>query len=56
MIFLTCRDMEADELKGFDSGADDYITKPFSLAVLRRRIAAVRKRGEDRGAFMRTAF
>ncbi len=44
VIFLTCRDMEMDELKGFVCGADDYITKPFSLSVLRKRIAAVLRR------------
>lgn len=41
VIFLTCRDLEADELQGFDSGADDYVTKPFSMPLLRKRIAAV---------------
>lgn len=46
VIFLTCRDLEADELDGFSSGADDYITKPFSLPVLHKRIAAVLKRCE----------
>ena len=49
VIFLTCRDLEADELNGFNSGADDYITKPFSLPVLRKRIAAVLKRNEVLG-------
>lgn len=49
VIFLTCRDLEADELKGFSSGADDYITKPFSLPVLRKRISAVLKRNEVLG-------
>lgn len=44
VIFLTCRDLETDELNGFSSGADDYITKPFSLPVLHKRIAAVLKR------------
>ncbi|MDE6519160.1 MAG: response regulator transcription factor [Ruminococcus sp.] len=49
VIFLTCRDLEADELNGFNSGADDYITKPFSLPVLRKRISAVLKRNEVLG-------
>ncbi len=44
VIFLTCRDLETDELYGFNSGADDYVTKPFSLPVLHKRIAAVLKR------------
>lgn len=47
VIFLTCKDMEADELEGFSVGADDYITKPFSLPILRKRIAAVLKRDAD---------
>lgn len=49
VIFLTCRDMEQDELNGFNSGADDYVTKPFSLPVLHKRIAAVLKRVESSG-------
>lgn len=44
VIFLTARDMEQDEMNGFDCGADDYITKPFKLPILHRRIlAALRK-------------
>lgn len=49
VVFLTCRDLEADELSGFNCGADDYITKPFSLPILRKRIAAVLKRNESQG-------
>lgn len=49
VIFLTCRDLEQDELKGFICGGDDYITKPFSLPVLRKRIAAVLKRSRASG-------
>lgn len=46
VIFLTARDMEQDELQGFDCGADDYITKPFRMPILHRRIeAALRKSG-----------
>lgn len=47
VIFLTCRDLETDELLGFDCGADDYITKPFSMPLLRKRIAAVLKRNNS---------
>lgn len=44
VIFLTARDMERDEMRGFDCGADDYITKPFKMPILHRRIqAALRK-------------
>lgn len=45
VIFLTARDLEAEQLRGFDLGADDYITKPFSMQLLRRRVAAVLRRG-----------
>lgn len=44
VIFLTARDLEVDEIKGFDVGADDYITKPFSLKLLNKRIQAILKR------------
>lgn len=46
VIFLTARDMEQEELRGFDCGVDDYITKPFRMPILHRRIqAALRKTG-----------
>ena len=45
VIFLTANDLEQDELNGFDLGADDYITKPFSIQVLKRRVEAVLRRG-----------
>lgn len=38
VILLTANDMETDIVIGLESGADDYITKPFSLAVLRARV------------------
>lgn len=38
IILLTANDMETDIVTGLESGADDYITKPFSLAVLRARV------------------
>lgn len=44
IIFLTANDMEVDIVAGLSSGADDYITKPFSLAVLRARIDTVMRR------------
>ncbi len=44
IIFLTANDMELDIVAGLASGADDYMTKPFSLAVLRARIDAVMRR------------
>lgn len=44
IIFLTANDMEIDIVAGLESGADDYITKPFSLAALRARVGAVLRR------------
>lgn len=44
VIFLTARDLEADVMKGFDLGADDYITKPFNINIFRKKVAAVLKR------------
>lgn len=38
IIILTARNLVNDELAGFESGADDYITKPFQLSVLNKRI------------------
>ena len=38
IIILTANDMETDIVAGLEAGADDYITKPFSLAVLRARV------------------
>ena len=47
VIFLTARNREADMLSGFDAGADDYVTKPFSFPVLNRRIWALLRRSES---------
>lgn len=44
VIFLTADDAEADVVRGFEAGCDDYITKPFSPAVLRQRVLAVLRR------------
>lgn len=41
IIFLTANDKESDVLKGYEAGGADYITKPFSIAVLCRKIAAI---------------
>ena len=46
IIMLTARGEEADKLRGLDSGADDYITKPFSPAELIARIRAVLHRAQ----------
>lgn len=44
VIILTAKDLETDEVTGLELGADDYITKPFSLMVLRARIDKVLRR------------
>lgn len=44
VIMLTARSEEFDELMGFEAGADDYVTKPFSPSVLMKRIAALLRR------------
>ncbi len=50
-IMLTARDAESERLTGFDLGADDYVTKPFSCSELTRRIDVVlRRRGHPRAA------
>ena len=48
IVFLTANDLEQDELSGFDLGADDYITKPFHIQILKRRVEAVLRRGVSR--------
>ena len=45
VILLTANDLEIDEVTGLEAGADDYITKPFSLAILRARVDAQLRRG-----------
>ncbi len=46
VLMLTANDMEMDEVMGLELGADDYMTKPFSLAVLRARIHNLLRRQE----------
>lgn len=45
VIFLTANDLEQDVLNGFDLGADDYITKPFNIQILKRRVEVALRRG-----------
>jgi len=46
VIVLSARAEETDKLSGFDAGADDYLTKPFSLAELMARVKALLRRAE----------
>ena len=44
IIFLSARDYEIDIVKGFNLGADDYITKPFNVTILKKKIRAILRR------------
>lgn len=47
VLFLTANDTEEDMLDGFSAGCDDYISKPFPLEVLRKKVLAVLRRTGD---------
>jgi two-component system OmpR family response regulator len=50
VIILTARDAVEDRVLGLDLGADDYLTKPFSLSELEARVRALLRRGQSGGA------
>lgn len=52
LLMLTARDRPEDVLKGFASGADDYLPKPFDLAILLARIRSLLRRREWAGALL----
>lgn len=54
VIMLTALDGEEDQIRGLDLQADDYITKPFSMPVLLRKIAAVLRRSSRQNDAQRT--
>lgn len=49
VIFLTANDLESDMLRGFELGADDYVTKPFPISVFRKKIEALVTRIKKQG-------
>jgi DNA-binding response OmpR family regulator len=49
ILFLTAKNMEQDRLKGFELGADDYVTKPFATEELSARINAILRRTQPNG-------
>ena len=50
IIMLTAKTSESDRVNGLDVGADDYVTKPFSLRELAARVRAVLRRGKAEDA------
>lgn len=58
VLMLTANDLEMDEVMGLNLGADDYMTKPFSLAVLRARVQALIRRNlhRERTAWQEDGF
>lgn len=50
ILMLTARREESDKVVGLDSGADDYLTKPFGVRELMARVRALHRRGSARGA------
>lgn len=44
IIFITANDTEQDMIQGFQAGCDDYVSKPFSIEILKKRMIAVLKR------------
>jgi DNA-binding response OmpR family regulator len=47
ILFLTAKSLQEDKLKGFEIGADDYITKPFSMEELLLRMQAILRRTDE---------
>ncbi|MCI0347348.1 MAG: response regulator transcription factor, partial [Chloroflexi bacterium] len=50
IVMLTAKDSEVDKVVGLELGADDYVTKPFSLRELSARVRAIFRRGEQLAA------
>jgi two-component system alkaline phosphatase synthesis response regulator PhoP len=56
IIMLTARDQEADKVQGLRTGADDYVTKPFSFVELLARVDAVRRRAHRQAPVRQARF
>ena len=56
VILLTANDLETDIVAGLELGADDYITKPFSLAIFRARVNTQLKKQESHYRFIQNEF
>lgn len=50
VIFLTARDLESDQLRGFELGADDYVIKPFPMSVFQKKVSALLSRIQKQSA------
>lgn len=55
IVMLTARSEDSDKLVGFESGADDYITKPFNILELKARIRALLRRSSIQGQMQETS-
>lgn len=50
VIFLTARDLESDQLRGFELGADDYVIKPFPISVFQKKVSVLLSRIQKQSA------
>ena len=48
VLFLSARDLEEDVLEGYELGADDYVTKPFSIKILLKKVSVILAREPEK--------